>query len=125
MISLPLSGDQKPSHLMNRMLALLPEDYKPGFILRGLFLRRLPADVRAHLQQEDISDPRALSVKADELYHSHVSSSVNILSAEETLDPQIVNTVRGPSSASRGRHSSFSSTSSSATTSRCPASTLC
>ena len=38
LVSLPLSGDQKPSHLMNRMLALLPDDYKPGFILRGLFL---------------------------------------------------------------------------------------
>ena len=49
LISLPLSGDQKPSHLMNRMIALLPEDFKPGFIFRGLFLRCLPADVRAHL----------------------------------------------------------------------------
>ena len=38
LISLPLSGDQKPSHLMNRMLALLPDDYKPDFILRGVFL---------------------------------------------------------------------------------------
>ena len=38
LVSLPLSGDQKPSHLMNRMLAFLPDDYKPDFILRGLFL---------------------------------------------------------------------------------------
>jgi len=51
LVSLPLSGNQKPSH---RMLALLPMDYKPGFILQGLFLRRPPADVRAHLLQEDI-----------------------------------------------------------------------
>ncbi|XP_023332922.1 uncharacterized protein LOC111704805 [Eurytemora carolleeae] len=87
LISLPLSGDQKPSHLMNRMLALLPEDFKPGFIFRGLFLRRLPADVRAHLLQEDISDPNALSLKADELYHSLASASVNVLSSEETLEP--------------------------------------
>ena len=29
LVSLPLTGDQKPSHLMNRMLALLPDDYKP------------------------------------------------------------------------------------------------
>ena len=26
LVSLPFSGDQKPSHLMNRMLALLPDD---------------------------------------------------------------------------------------------------
>ena len=38
LVSLPLSGDQKPSHLMNRNAALLPDDYKPDFILRGLFL---------------------------------------------------------------------------------------
>ena len=38
LVSLPLSGDLKPSHLMNRMLTLLPDDYKPDFILRGLFL---------------------------------------------------------------------------------------
>ena len=125
MISLPLSGDQKPSHLMNKMLALLQEDFKPGFIFRGLFLRRLPAEVRAHLLQEDIADPRALGLKAEELYHSLVSSSVNVLSSEETLEPQIVNAVRGSSSASRGHRSSVSSTSSSATASRSPAASLC
>ena len=80
LVSLPLSRDQKPSHLMNRMLALLPDDYKPDFILRGLFLRRLPIDVRSHLLCEKVSDPRALVLKADELYQSRVSpSSVNLL----------------------------------------------
>ena len=107
------------------MLALLPEDFKPGFIFRGLFLRRLPANVRAHLLQEDISDPRALSLKADEFYHNLASAPVNILSSEETMDPQAVNAVRGVSSAHRERRSSVSSNSSSATTSRRPASNLC
>ena len=68
--SLPLAKDQKPSHLMNRMLALLPDDCKPDFILRGLFLRRLPIDVFSHLLREKVSDPRALALKADELYLS-------------------------------------------------------
>ena len=54
--------------------------------------------------------PCALSLKEDELYYSHVSSSVNILSSEETLDPQIVIAVWGPSSASRGHRSSVPST---------------
>ena len=39
LVSLPLTRDQ------NRMLALLPDDYKPDFILRCLFLRRLPIEV--------------------------------------------------------------------------------
>ena len=80
LVSLTLSGDQKPSHLMNRMLALLPDNYKPDFILRGLFLRRLPIDVRSHLLCEKVDDPRALALKADELYQSRVSpSAVNLL----------------------------------------------
>ena len=69
-MSLPLSGDQKPSHLMKRMLALLLEDYKPDFILRGLFLRHLPIDVRSYLLREKVSDPRALALKANKLYQS-------------------------------------------------------
>ena len=80
LVSLTLSGDQKPSHLMNRMLALIPDDYKPDFILRGLFLRRLPIDVRSHLLREKVDDPRALALKADELYQSRVSPpAVNLL----------------------------------------------
>ena len=66
LVSLPLSGDQKPSHLMNRMLSLLPDNYKPDFILRGLFLQRLPIDVHSHLLRKKVSDPRALALKADE-----------------------------------------------------------
>ena len=42
LVSLPLTGDQKPSHLMNRMLALLPDDYKPDF-------HPLPIEVCSHL----------------------------------------------------------------------------
>ena len=62
-------------------LALLPDNYKPDFILRGLFLRRLPIDVFSHLLSEKVSDSRALALKADELYQSRVSpSSVNLLS---------------------------------------------
>ena len=93
LVSLPHSGDQKPSHLMNRMLALLPDDYKPDFILRGLFLWCLPIDVRSHLLREKVSDPRALALKADELYQSRVSpSSVNLLADDfdESLHVNLV-----------------------------------
>ena len=78
LIYLPLIGDQKPSHLMNRLLALLLDDYKPDFILCGLFLCRLPSDVCSHLLQEKISDPPALALKADELFQSRISSPVNL-----------------------------------------------
>ena len=78
---------------MNRMLALLPDDYKPDFILRGLFLRRLPIDVRSHLLRKKVSDPQALALKADELYQSRVSpSAVNLLANDfgESLQVNLV-----------------------------------
>ena len=61
---------------------LLQDDYKPDFILRGLFLRRLHIEVRSHLLQEKILDPRALALKADELFQSRVSSPVNLLAEQ-------------------------------------------
>ena len=64
------------------MLALLPDDYKPDFILPRLFLRRLPIEVRSLLLQEKISDPPALALKADELFQSRVSSPVNLLAEQ-------------------------------------------
>ena len=78
---------------MNRMLALLSEDYKPDFILRGLFFQHLPIDVRSHLLPEKVSDPRALTLKADELYQSQVyPSSVNLLanSFDKSLQVNLV-----------------------------------
>ena len=67
---------------MNRMLALLLDDYKPDFILHGLFLRCLPIEVCSHLSQEKISDPRALALEADELFQSRISSPVNLLAGQ-------------------------------------------
>ena len=65
--SLPLLSDQRPSELIDNMLILSPEDEKPGFFFRGLFLDRLPADIQAHLLSESISDARGMALCADEL----------------------------------------------------------
>ena len=93
LVSLPLSGDQKPSHLMNRMLALLPDNFKPDLILCGLFLQHLPIDVCSHLLWEKGSDPWALALKADELYRSRLSSSSMNLFLEVLEDSLQVNAV--------------------------------
>ena len=92
LVSLSLSGDQKPSYLMNRMLALYPDDVKPDFVFRGLFLRRLPVEMRAHLLRESIDDPIEMALKADELHQNRVSSAAaNILASSP--DDALVNTV--------------------------------
>ena len=82
LVSFLLSGDQKSLHLMNRMLALFPYNYKPDFILR-----------------EKVSDPGALAFKADECSQSRVSSSVNLLSEvlEDSLQVSAVSSRSWPS----------------------------
>ena len=94
--SLPLSGDMKPSKLMSRMLALLPLNHKPCFFLQGAFLKRLTANVRAHLIRDDFSDPISLAHKADEIYQSRVSS--NPVYAVSSAPEDSVNAVRSSAS---------------------------
>ena len=90
--NLPLSGDMKPSKLMSYMLALLPLGHKPCFFLHGACLKRLPADVQAHLLRDDFSDPITLALKADEIYRSRVSSST-VYAVSNALEDS-VNTMR-------------------------------
>jgi len=42
-------GDEKPSVLMDRMLALLQNGETPCFLFKRIFLERLPEDIRAPL----------------------------------------------------------------------------
>ena len=90
--NLPLSGDMKPSKLMSYMLALLPLGHKPCFFLHGACLKRLPADVQAHLLRDDFSDPITLALKADKIYQSRVSSST-FYAVSNSLEDS-VNTMR-------------------------------
>ena len=100
--NLPLSGDMKPSRLMSNMLALLPAGHEPCFFLKGAFLKRLPADIRAHLIRDDFSDPIAFALKADEIYQSRVAS--NPVYAVSSSPEDSVNAVRS-SGSSRPRRS--------------------
>ncbi|KAL1256234.1 hypothetical protein QQF64_011779 [Cirrhinus molitorella] len=67
LFSLQGLGDSKPSELMDRMLDLLGE-HKPDFLFTQLFLRQLPAHVRAALANTSITDCRALAEEADKFF---------------------------------------------------------
>ena len=92
--NLLLSGDMKPSKLMSNMLALLPAGHEPCFFLKGAFLKRLPADIHAHLLRDDFSDPISFALKADELYQSRVSSSQVYSVSSTPEDQQSLNAFR-------------------------------
>jgi hypothetical protein len=69
-------GDQKPSQLMDQMLASLPRGEVPGLLFKGIFLDRMPADVRAHVQgaAED-QECRQLAAACDVVWLARVKKS--------------------------------------------------
>ena len=68
LFNLPALGDRKPSHMMNSMLALLPEGHQPGFLFKFLFLNRLPVELRSHLMNVETEQLRDLAALADQLW---------------------------------------------------------
>ena len=110
-LSLPFSSDMKPSHLMNKMLALLPTGESPGFLFRGHFLRRLPSDIRAHLLQHVDSSCRELALQADQLWQSNTVSGVFALNQNQDLEDICALKTQGGSRSFRGRSSTPASTS--------------
>lgn len=69
LLDLPGLGDDKPSKLMDTMLALLG-NHTPCFLFLELFLRHMPQQIRQHLVRSDIKDPRQLALAADTLWDS-------------------------------------------------------
>jgi len=64
-------GDMLPSQLMDEMLAILPEGKVPGLLFKTIFLNRLPADVRAHVQRAArLQQCRELAPAADEIWRA-------------------------------------------------------
>ncbi|KAG1676590.1 STE20-related kinase adapter protein alpha [Nymphon striatum] len=104
----PMLGDERPSQLMDKLLGFLPSEEKPNFLFIHAFLRRLPAEVRAPLMNDDWTDVRALAARADRIWVSHVSAlqpAFSILSPTAVHPPSPANkpvemcAVQRPSSA--------------------------
>lgn len=77
-INLPELGEEKPSVLMDSMLALLG-NHEPCFLFRELFLQKIPEELRNHLVTMRISDCRQLAAAADDLHQTQPSSSFNAI----------------------------------------------
>jgi len=68
LIDHPGAGDLRPSQLLDNMLALLPPGEPPGLLFQGLFLRRLPSEIRDHLAAGNFDSVREMAVMADQLW---------------------------------------------------------
>ena len=90
----PGLGDRRPTALMDAMLALLPEDEVPGSLFLGLFLERLPVEMRDHLVAGDFKNPSEMALHADRLWDARRA---------QTTEPLMAAAAFTPSSPSRAR----------------------
>jgi len=75
-------GDQKPSQLMDSLLALLPIGEEPGLLFKTVFLDRLPNDVRTHVQgAARHQDCRELAAAADVIWRARNQKNTSTLAA--------------------------------------------
>lgn len=84
-IDAPELGDDKPTALMDKMLALLGT-HEPCFLFRVHFLRRLPEEIRGPLLHSKVEDCRALAKAADTLWLAR-STTTNVV-AKSPSAPQ-------------------------------------
>ena len=70
LLDLPGLGDQRPSQLLSKMLALLPPDEhaNPSILFKELFVRQLPAEIRHHIMDKYDLKVRQLAEEADRFF---------------------------------------------------------
>ena len=68
LLNLPGLGDQRPSHLLQKILSLHPKEDKPNFLTRAIFIRQLPEDVRGHLTNKTDFNLTKLAMEADKFF---------------------------------------------------------
>ena len=83
----PALGNRRPTALMDAMLALLPEDEVPGSLFLGLFLERLPVEMRDHLVAKDFKNPSEMALHADKLWDARRAQAVDPLLAAASTSP--------------------------------------
>lgn len=72
----------RPSALMTEMLSLLPSQETPGMLFKALWLNRLPADVRGHVQlQADVLECVQLGELAAKAWLARTTKQPHVLAA--------------------------------------------
>jgi hypothetical protein len=86
LLALPPLGGQRPSSLLAQMRQLCPPGEEHTMFFRGLFLQRLPPQLRMQLAEDRHSPVQALAARADALVVHHSYSSVAAASSQPEPD---------------------------------------
>jgi hypothetical protein len=106
----PLGG-RKPSELLASMLELCPQGHETSVFFTHLFLKRLPAELRITLGEDDHQNVRALAKKADSLWSlngmksSFASTEASLVDVEEPSPVAVVSSRGSGRGLGRGRGS--------------------
>ena len=83
LLNMPELGDDKPSALMDKMLALLGQ-HEACFLFRRIFLNRLPEAIRSVLVHSGETDNRRLAAAADQLWEAHRGDTSSVAACPVT-----------------------------------------
>ena len=75
LLDMPPLGSGKPSLMMSKVLALLPDGDEPGTLFLCVFLRRLPESMRCQLKAGQYETPDEMARAADDLWED--SAAIN------------------------------------------------
>ena len=106
--NLPALGAKKPSAMLAAMLELCPRGEEKSRLFAGMFLQRLPRELRILLAHEDLADLKLLATRADALHTHHYERGggvVNAVASSEVnpVDSAEVYAVASGSGAGPGR----------------------
>jgi hypothetical protein len=71
LMELPGLGDRRPSQLLADLLQACPPGEQQTAFFRGAFVKRLPAELQAHLSGCESVDLKELAQRADQLWTTH------------------------------------------------------
>ena len=106
-------GNKRPMELLTEMMELVKPGEEKTQLFAMLFMRRLPAQVRVQLTEDDHSDLRALALKADRcaatLAHKATAFAVAAVSdsAEDPDGDFAVAAVSGAQRGARGKRGGY------------------
>jgi uncharacterized membrane protein YgcG len=95
LFDMPDLGAQKPSAMMAAMLEVCPRGEEKSKLFSGLFLRRLPREMRILLAHEDLTDLKLLAARADALHTHHHRGVVAALEDSEDGAVAAIRSQRG------------------------------
>jgi len=90
----PDIGDRRPSQMMETLLAMLPQGEADGLIFKGIFVSRLPEDIRDHVGRHvRTMRSRELAALADDLWCTKNARKQQLVAAVSSAVEEMTDSV--------------------------------